>query len=34
MMELREQLKESEVTKTSEKLRSFGLMIDEVKSFI
>ena len=30
-MELREQRKESEVTKTSEELRSFGLMIDEVK---
>ncbi len=30
-MELREQLKESKVTKTSEKLRSFGLVIDEVK---
>lgn len=30
-MELREQLKESEVTKTSEQLRVFGLVIDEVK---
>ena len=30
-MELREQLKESEVTKTSEQLRAFGLMIDEIK---
>ena len=30
-MELREQVKEAEVTETSEKLRDFGLIVDEVK---
>lgn len=30
-MELREQVKEAEVTKVSEKLRDFGLVVDEVK---
>lgn len=30
-MDMQEQLKESEVTKTSEKLKSFCLVMDEVK---
>lgn len=30
-MELREQVKEAEVTKVSERLRDFGLVVDEVK---